>query len=102
MNGHSYLLGIIIRKRKKEKKKRTLLAVQNGNSSYFSSTDLLQPEILVHTNHPSLYGQITINCFKCNFSIFLHKDNLMKLLWRTLQQFYINAYHIKQNFEKAQ
>ena len=45
--------------------------------------------------------QIIINYFKCNFSIFLHKDNLMKLLWR-IQQFHINAYRIKENFEKVQ
>lgn len=46
--------------------------------------------------------QIIINYFKCNFSIFLHEDNLMKILWKILQQFHRNACHIKENFANAQ
>lgn len=79
------------------------MAAQNGNSSCFSSTKLLQPDIVTRQTIPHfMEQQIKINNSKCNFSIFLHEDNLMKLLWRILQQFHINAYHIKENFEKAQ
>lgn len=63
----------------KKRRKKKKIGSSQCNSFHFSPTGLLQPDTLVHRKYSWLHRQITKNDVKCNFTDFVHKENLIKL-----------------------